>query len=140
MAKSLRAALAERNVALSHGECLEIVSEDPASASVITLADVRPEARVDVDVLRKSMLARFERYAQHSGLEAKLSQAGVPLAGLLATFSRMDPGTLADTLAAQTPLQIPQKQQVLELLDVRQRLEYVDALTRELESASSASR
>jgi hypothetical protein len=49
MAKSLRAALAERNVALSHGECLEIVSEDPASASVITLADVRPEARVDVD-------------------------------------------------------------------------------------------
>jgi hypothetical protein len=26
MAKSLRAALAERNIALSHGECLEIVA------------------------------------------------------------------------------------------------------------------
>lgn len=88
-----------------------------------------------MDVLRKAMLARFEQYARHSGLEAKLAQAGVsPLAGILAAFNRMDPGTLADTLAAQTPLPLAEKQQVLEILDCRERFEYVDALTQELDS------
>lgn len=109
--------------------------DDPASASFTVLAEIRHAGGADMDVLRKAMLARFEQYARHSGLEAKLVQAGVsPLAGILAAFNRMDPGTLADTLAAQTPLPLAEKQQVLEILDCRERFEYVDALTQELDS------
>jgi ATP-dependent Lon protease len=127
-----------KGIARAHLRALH--AGDPTSASVTLLADVRPEGGMGVDELRKALLARFEQYAKHSGMEAKLAQAGVPLAGVLATFSRMDPATLADALAAQIPLQLAQKQQVLEMLDVHKRCEYLDTLTRELESASPASR
>jgi ATP-dependent Lon protease len=127
-----------KGIARAHIEQLD--ARDPVAACVSLLRETRPAGGAEVDALRKAMLVRFEQYAKHSGLEAKLGAAGMlTLADVLATLSRMDAGALADTLATQTPLQLAQKQQVLEMLDVRKRLEYLEAATRELESASPAS-
>lgn len=128
-----------KGVARAHLEGVH--ADDPPTASVALLKEVRPEGGVDMEGLRKALLARFERYAKHSGLEAKLTRAGAPaLDGLLATLSKMEPGMLADTLAAQTSLPLPQKQQVLEILDVRKRFEYINAATGEMESLSPSSK
>jgi ATP-dependent Lon protease len=50
-------------------------------------------------------------------------------------FSSFDIGRFADTIAAHIPLRLAEKQEVLEILDVRKRLEYVDAATMEHKQA-----
>ncbi len=71
----------------------------------------------ELDALMRSTLALFEQYIK---MNKKIP------AELLPSLASMDsPGRLADTIVAHLSLRLDQKQQVLELVDVKERLEHV---------------
>ncbi len=71
----------------------------------------------EMDVLVRSVVSRFEQYV-------KLNKKIPP--EILTSLSGIDqPGRLADTVAAHMALKLSEKQGVLEISEVRQRLEHV---------------
>ncbi|MGH8320543.1 MAG: endopeptidase La, partial [Gammaproteobacteria bacterium] len=84
---------------------------------------IRANAQYDereVDVLMRSALSLFDQYV-------KLNKKIPP--ELLTSLAGIDsPGRLADTIAAHMQLKLDEKQKILELEDVRARLEHVMAL------------
>ncbi len=74
----------------------------------------------ELDALMRSTLSLFEQYIKmHKKIPAEL----------LPSLASMDsPGRLADTIAAHLGLRLDQKQQVLELEDVKARIEHVLSL------------
>ena len=86
-------------------------------------AVVRVQGQYDereVDVLMRSALSLFDQYV-------KLNKKIPP--ELLTSLAGVDqPGRLADTIAAHMQLKLDEKQKILELEDVRARLEHVMAL------------
>src|SRR5437588_5699683 len=71
----------------------------------------------EVEALRRALLSAFDQYV-------KLNKKIPP--EILTSLSGIDEaGRLADTVAAHLPLKLEQKQQVLGMFDVRQRLEHL---------------
>jgi len=71
----------------------------------------------EADVMTRSLLTQFEQYV-------KLNKKVPP--EILASLSSIDdPGRLADTIAAHLAVKIDQKQVILEIADVRERLEHL---------------
>ena len=69
----------------------------------------------EVEAMRRTLLAQFEQFV-------KLNKKIPP--EVLTSFAGIDDaGRLADTIAAHLPLKLEQKQQILEMFDVKQRLE-----------------
>jgi len=80
---------------------------------------VPPEAApaAEVEAMRRALLSAFDQYV-------KLNKKIPP--EILTSLSGIDEaGRLADTVAAHLPLKLEQKQQVLEMFDVKQRLEHL---------------
>ncbi len=71
----------------------------------------------EMDVLTRSVVSQFEQYV-------KLNKK-VPPEVLTALAGIEQPGRLADTVALHMSLKLAEKQKVLEILDVRKRLEHV---------------
>ncbi|MGB8327616.1 MAG: LON peptidase substrate-binding domain-containing protein, partial [Steroidobacteraceae bacterium] len=71
----------------------------------------------EMDVLSRSVISQFEQYV-------KLNKK-VPPEVLTALAGIEQPGRLADTVAAHMSLKLGEKQKVLEILDVKKRLEHV---------------
>ena len=74
----------------------------------------------ETQLVAQNLLANFERYVSASKKvppEVVTSLAGID-----------DPGRLADTIAAQISLDLAQKQEVLEIINVRERLEHLTGL------------
>jgi ATP-dependent Lon protease len=71
----------------------------------------------EIDVLVRSVVSQFEQYV-------KLNKK-VPPEVLTALAGIEQPGRLADTVAAHMSLKLAEKQKVLEILDVRKRLEHI---------------
>jgi len=71
----------------------------------------------EMDVLGRSVISQFEQYV-------KLNKK-VPPEVLTALAGIEQPGRLADTVAAHMALKLPEKQKVLEILDIKQRLEHI---------------
>jgi ATP-dependent Lon protease len=90
---------------------------DYYSATVTVEADVELYDDREMDVLTRSVITQFEQYV-------KLNKK-VPPEMLTALAGIEQPGRLADAVAAQMTLKLSEKQQVLEILDVRKRLEHV---------------
>ena len=87
---------------------IELTEEEPS-----------PETR-EIDVMKRSVISQFENYV-------KLNKKVPP--EILTSLSGIDqPGRLADTIAAHMSLKLDEKQKVLEVEDVRQRLEHVMGL------------
>jgi ATP-dependent Lon protease len=129
-----------KGIARAHVDILH--AEDYVSGHVTVLNDTHAQKVGDLDPLKKAVIARFEQYVSLSGGAAKVWQGlrePPALADILRWFGSFDVGRLADTIAAHTPLRLAQKQEVLEILDVRKRLEYVDAAMREHEQAGHVS-
>ncbi len=88
-------------------------------------ADVTPvasdsELTAEIEAMRRTLVAQFDQYV-------KLNKKIPP--EILTSLSGIDePGRLADTIAAHLPLKLEQKQEVLEMFDVRKRLEHLLAL------------
>jgi ATP-dependent Lon protease len=87
----------------SHFSC-DVVPVEPATGP-------SPE----VEALRRAILAQFDQYV-------KLNKKVPP--EILASLSGIDePGRLADTIAAHLPIKIEQKQAILEVIEIGERLE-----------------
>src|SRR4026209_862511 len=77
--------------------------------------DTTPAA--EVEAMRRALLSAFDQYV-------KLNKKIPP--EILTSLSGIDEaGRLADTVAAHLPLKLEQKQQVLEMFEVKQRLEHL---------------
>ena len=87
------------------------------TANVSLQADVDQYDEKELEVLSRSVVSQFEQYV-------KLNKK-VPPEVLTALSGIEDAGRLADTVAAHMSLKLSEKQKVLEILDVRQRLEHI---------------
>src|SRR5262245_4860269 len=78
------------------------------------------EDSTELEAMRRAMISQFDQYV-------KLNKKIPP--EILTSLAGIDePGRLADTIAAHLPLKLEQKQEVLEMFDVRKRLEHLLAL------------
>ncbi len=100
-----------------------IDSVDPGEyflAKVTTLPDVERYEEREMDVLTRSVISQFEQYV-------KLNKK-VPPEILTSLAGIEQAGRLADTVAAHMSLKLSEKQKVLEIPDVRKRLEHMLAV------------
>jgi ATP-dependent Lon protease len=89
-------------------------------AKVTTLPDVERYEEREMDVLTRSVISQFEQYV-------KLNKK-VPPEILTSLAGIEQAGRLADTVAAHMSLKLSEKQKVLEIPDVRKRLEHMLAV------------
>src|SRR5919109_1230969 len=95
-------------------EVVDVRTHWVAEASPIP-ADSAPAA--EVEAMRRALLSAFDQYV-------KLNKKIPP--EILTSLSGIDEaGRLADTVAAHLPLKLEQKQQVLEMFEVKTRLEHL---------------
>src|SRR5512142_2343230 len=85
--------------------------------SEVTPVPPEAETRPEVEALRRAVTQQFDQYV-------KLNKK-IPPEILTSIAGIDDAGRLADTIAAHLPLKLEQKQEVLEIFDVRQRLEHL---------------
>ncbi len=79
-----------------------------------------PQDSTELEAMRRAMISQFDQYV-------KLNKKIPP--EILTSLAGIDePGRLADTIAAHLPLKLEQKQEVLEMFDVRRRLEHLLSL------------
>ncbi len=90
------------------------------AAQVAPLGDTEQYEEREMDVLVRSAVSQFEQYV-------KLNRK-VPPEILTSLAGIEQPGRLADTVAAHMSLKLDAKQKVLEIQDVRRRLEHILAL------------
>jgi ATP-dependent Lon protease len=90
---------------------------DYYAAELALLPDVEAYDEREMDVLARSVISQFEQYV-------KLNKK-VPPEVLTALAGIEHAGRLADTVAAHMSLKLGEKQKVLEILDVRKRLEHI---------------
>ncbi|NQV86830.1 MAG: endopeptidase La, partial [Woeseiaceae bacterium] len=91
--------------------------DDYFSAEITLLSEDDRHDEREIDVLVRSIISQFEAYV-------KLNKKVPP--EVLTSLSGIDePGRLADTVAAHMALKLSEKQRILEIQDVRTRLEQV---------------
>lgn len=89
-------------------------------ASYELLEDVMPEDDREIEILSRSILGVFDQYVK---LNKKIP------AEILTSLAGIDePSRLSDTIAAHMSLKLEEKQKILEIFDVHQRLEYLMSL------------
>jgi ATP-dependent Lon protease len=98
----------------------KLASDQYFSAEVAPLRDQEQYDEREMDVLARSVVSQFEQYV-------KLNRK-VPPEILTSLAGIEQPGRLADTVAAHMSLKLDAKQKVLEIQDVRKRLEHILAL------------
>jgi len=100
---------------------IQQINDGPYFSAMVTV--LRQQTQFDereADVLMRSALSLFDQYV-------KLNKKIPP--EILTSLAGIDaPGRLADTIAAHMQLKIEEKQKILEIEDVRERLEHVMAL------------
>jgi ATP-dependent Lon protease len=91
--------------------------DDHFSAEISILREENEHDEREIDVLVRSIIAQFEQYV-------KLNKKVPP--EILTSLSGIDePGRLADTVAAHMALKLAEKQRILEIRDVKVRLEQI---------------
>ncbi len=99
---------------------LQLEIDDCFSAAFEVLDEDSLYDEKEMDVLSRSVISRFEQYV-------KLNKKIPP--EVLTTLAGIDrPGRLADTVAAHMALKLGDKQKILEIHDVKARLEHVHSL------------
>ncbi len=95
----------------------QLVVTDHFSAEVTLLTENDRHDEREIDVMVRSIISQFEQYV-------KLNKKVPP--EILTSLSGIDePGRLADTVAAHMALKLSEKQRVLEIQDVKERLEQI---------------
>jgi ATP-dependent Lon protease len=91
--------------------------DDKCFRAQIHLASAKTIERREGEVLVQTLVRQFEQYVNLSKKvpnEVMSSLSGID-----------DPGRLADTIATHMPLELQQKQDILEMMDIRPRLEHL---------------
>ena len=90
--------------------------ENYFAAKIGSASDIMEDEK-ETDVLMRSVLSEFDQYV-------KLNMK-IPPEILTSVSGIEEPGRLADTIAAHLSLKIDEKQRILEMRDIRQRLEHI---------------
>ena len=100
----------------------ELVSEEPFLMAKIQEAEIIPASQEDPEVqaFMRAALDNFDEYLSHD--------TGVKDTAYDVVASINQPGLFADTLAMQLAVKIPQKQEVLEAFDEKERLAVLNRL------------
>ena len=98
----------------------KLIATQYFAAEISPLKDLEQYDEREMDVLSRSVISQFEQYV-------KLNRK-VPPEILTSLAGIEQPGRLADTVAAHMSLKLDAKQKVLEIQDVRKRLEHILAL------------
>ncbi len=110
---------------LHRAQWLNIVSDDPYYVvECVVHGQAEAEEDLSTEAYRRQLVRRFEKYAVSS---ARISTEVI---GLVSTIA--SPSLTADTIASHLNLPVLEKQQILELTDVKARIDFLlDILTRE---------
>jgi ATP-dependent Lon protease len=101
------------------GRILRFADTDALFSAEVELLESEEFDEAEGEVLTRSLLAQFEQYV-------KLNKKVPP--EILASLGNIDePGRLADTIAAHLAVKIDQKQAILEIASLRERLEFLVA-------------
>ncbi|MBE3574948.1 MAG: endopeptidase La [Firmicutes bacterium] len=98
----------------------EFVQVDPYFKAKVDRLPVLEEKTPEIEALMRTTLEQFEEYV-------KLSKK-IPAEILISVSGIEEPGRLADSIAAQLLLRVEDKQQILEAIDPKERLEKLAAL------------
>jgi ATP-dependent Lon protease len=105
---------------VQRAQVLQVVDEKTHFSADATMVPVDSVESTEVEAMRRAMLAQFDQYV-------KLNKKIPP--EILTSLSGIDePGRLADTVAAHLPLKLEQKQAILEMAEVKKRLEHLLSL------------
>lgn len=102
---------------VSRAKVERLVAADFFAAFLAPMPDIDTYEEREIDVLTRSVVSQFEQYVKMNKKvppEVLTSLAGIEQAG-----------RLADTVAAHMSLKLVEKQKVLEIADIRKRLEHV---------------
>ncbi|HSG64887.1 MAG TPA: LON peptidase substrate-binding domain-containing protein, partial [Gammaproteobacteria bacterium] len=95
----------------------ELVAAEYFAAKTSLLGDSETYDEREMDVLVRSVVSQFEQYV-------KLNRKVPP--EILTSLAGIDqPGRLADTVAAHMALKLSEKQRILEIRDIKERLEQI---------------
>lgn len=101
-------------------QIIEVTESEGHFQAEIEYVESDVEEDREIEVLTRSLLTRFEQYVN---LSKKVpSEVMTSLSGI------DEPGRLADTVAAHMSLELAQKQELLEIINVRERLEHLIGL------------
>ena len=101
-------------------DLLEIRSDDYFTADYCVLTETYNKEDKEIEALRRTLISQVEDYVRIT--------KKVPAEVVTTLASIKDPGRLVDTIVAHMSLQLSEKQKVLELLDIKERLENVIGL------------
>ena len=104
----------------SRVDLLEIRSDDYFTADYCVLAETYNEEDKEIQALRRTLISQVEDYVRIT--------KKVPAEVVTTLASIKEPGRLVDTIVAHMSLQLSEKQKVLELLNIKERLENVIGL------------
>jgi len=95
----------------------ELIVADHFAAHTTVLTEKEPEDEREIDVLERAIIAQFEQYV-------KMNKKVPP--EILTSLAGIDhAGRLADTVAAHMALKLSEKQKILEICDIKTRLEQI---------------
>ena len=95
----------------------KVVEEDEHFIATIEPVDISGESDTVQEALMRSLFTQFDQYV-------KLNKK-IPPEILTSLASIEEAGRLADTIAAHLPLKLEQKQKILEMFSIRERLEHL---------------
>jgi len=104
----------------SRVDLLEIRSDDYFTADYCVLTETYNEEDKEIQALRRTLISQVEDYVRIT--------KKVPAEVVTTLASIKEPGRLVDTIVAHMSLQLSEKQKVLELLNIKERLENVIGL------------
>ena len=105
---------------VQRGKVTDFVNEEPFFTVNVESMEAEDPAKLELEVLIRSLISQFEQYI-------KLNKKVPP--EILASLSGIDnPVRLVDTIAAHMSLKIPEKQQVLEIFKITERIEHLMAI------------
>jgi ATP-dependent Lon protease len=104
----------------------QFVQERPSLRARVAAIESESERTIAVEAMMRAVLSLFERVA-------KLSRT-LPDDAYITAMNVDDPGWLADLIASTLPLDVPRRQEILEILDAEERLRRLSImLTQELD-------
>lgn len=102
---------------VQRAEVTRITDEDAYLLADVQLFDEEPLDTAEAEVFSRTLYAQFEQYVQQS--------KKLPSDVLTVLSEIKEPSRLADTIASNLPLRLPQKQAVLEIFGLTARIEHI---------------
>ena len=96
---------------------LKVVDSGSHFDAEVSIVEADEGGNSESEAMRRALIAQFDQYV-------KLNKK-IPPEILTSLAGIDDAGRLADTIAAHLPLKLEQKQEVLEIIDVRKRLDHL---------------